>query len=66
MKKVSSSPFRQLELQLQLKELDEKWELAKEKYNKKNADVEDVNEILKLTAERIKVLSEIYMSVYEA
>jgi len=66
MKKVSSSPFRQLELQLQLKELDEKWELAKKKYNKKNADVEDVNEILKLTAERIKVLSEIYMNVYEA
>lgn len=66
MKKVSSSPFRQLELQLQLKELDEKWELAKKKYNKKNADVEDVDEILKLTAERIKVLSEIYMNVYEA
>lgn len=66
MKKVSSSPFRQLELQLQLKELDEKWELAKNKYNKKNADVEDVDEILKLTAERIKVLSEIYMNVYEA
>lgn len=66
MKKVSSSPFRQLELQLQLKELDEKWEKAKKKYNKKDADVESVDEILKLTAERIKVLSEIYMNVYEA
>lgn len=66
MKKISSSPFRQLELQLQLKELDEKWELAKKKYNKKDADVESVDEILKLTAERIKVLTEIYMSTYEA
>jgi hypothetical protein len=66
MKKVSSSPFRQLELQLQLEELDKKWEIAKKNYNKKNANVEDVDEILKLTAERIKVLSEIYTSTYEA
>lgn len=66
MKKISSTPFRQLELQLQLKELDEKWEKAKKIYNKKDADVESVDEILKLTAERIKVLSEIYMTVYEA
>lgn len=66
MKKISSTPFRQLELQLQLEELDEKWEKAKKIYNKKDADVESVDEILKLTAERIKVLSEIYMTVYEA
>lgn len=66
MKKVSSSPFRQLELQLQLKELDEKWEKAKKDYNKEDANVETVDEILKLTAERIKVLSEIYMIQYEA
>lgn len=66
MKNISSSPFRQLELQLQLQELDEKWETAKKNYNKKDADVESVDEILKLTAERIKVLSEIYMSTYEA
>lgn len=64
--KISSSPFRQLELQLQLEELDEKWEKAKKIYSKKDADVESVDEILKLTAERIKVLSEIYMTVYEA
>lgn len=66
MKNVSSSPFRQLELQLQLQELDEKWEKAKKIYNKKDADVEAVDEILRLTAERIKVLSEIYMTTYEA
>lgn len=66
MKKISSTPFRQLELQLQLQELDEKWEKAKKIYNKKDADVESVDQILKLTAERIKVLSEIYMTVYEA
>lgn len=66
MLKLSTSPFRQLELQLQLQELDEKWEKAKKIYNKKDADVETVDEILKLTAERIKVLSEIYMMVYEA
>lgn len=66
MKNISSTPFRQLELQLQLQELDDKWEKAKNKYNKKDADVEAVDEILKLTAERIKVLSEIYMTIYEA
>jgi hypothetical protein len=65
MKKISS-PFRQLELQLQLQDLDEKWETAKKIYNKKNADVQAVDEILKLTAERIKVLAEIYMNVFEA
>lgn len=64
--KLSTPPFRQLELQLQLQELDEKWEKAKKIYSKKDADVESVDEILKLTAERIKVLSEIYMIVYEA
>lgn len=66
MKKNSSTPFRQLELQLQLEQLDEKWEKAKKIYNKKDADVETVDEILRLTAERIKVLSEIYMTTYEA
>jgi len=65
MKKISS-PFRQLELQLQLQDLDEKWEIAKKTYNKKNADVQAVDEIIKLTAERIKVLAEIYMNVFEA
>lgn len=64
MKKISS-PFRQLELQLQLQDLDEKWEIAKKTYNKKNADVQAVDEIIKLTAERIKVLAEIYMNVFE-
>ena len=39
---------------------------SQKKYSKKNADVESVDEILKLTAERIKVLSEIYMNVNEA
>jgi hypothetical protein len=63
MKKNSFSPFRQLELQLLLQDLDEKWEIAKKKYSKKNADVESIDEILKLTVERIKVLSEIYMNV---
>lgn len=64
--KKNSPPFRQLELQLQLQDLDEKWEIAKKIYNKKNADVQAVDEILKLTAERIKVLAEIYMNVFEA
>jgi len=66
MKNVSSTPFRQLELQLQLEELDEKWEKAKKIYSKKDADVDAVEEILKLTFERIKVLSEIYTTTYEA
>lgn len=61
-----STPFRELELHLQLEKLEKEWEEAKESYNKDDADVETVDEILKLSIEKIKVLSEIYMLKYEA
>lgn len=67
MKKVSTSPFRQLELQLQLEKLDKEWEEAKKIYYKdKEANVEMVDEILKISVEKIKILSEIYLITYEA
>jgi hypothetical protein len=65
MKKVSPVPFRQLELQLKLEKLEEEWEEAKKLYNSKNADVETVDEILKITVEKIKVLSEISLLTQE-
>jgi hypothetical protein len=66
MKNNVTSPFRTLELQLQLEKLEEEWETAKELYNKDTANVETVDEILKITLEKIKVLAEINMKVYEA
>jgi hypothetical protein len=67
MKQVSTSPFRQLELQLKLDKLDKEWEEARKIYYKnKEANVEMVDEILKISVEKIKVLSEIYMTTYEA
>lgn len=66
MKKVSITPFRQLELQLQLEKLEKEWEEAKKIYYEDNKNVEMVDEILKLSVEKIKVLSEIYMTVYDA
>jgi hypothetical protein len=67
MKKVSTSPFRQLELQLQLEKVDKEWEEAKKIYYKdKEANVEMVDEILKISVEKIKILSEIYLTTYEA
>jgi len=67
MKKVSTSPFRQLELQLKLDKLDKEWEEARKIYYKnKEANVEMIDEILKISVEKIKDLSEIYMTTYEA
>lgn len=65
-KKITSSPFRELELQLQLKKVEQQWEEAKNIYNSEKANVETVDEILKLSVEKIKILSEIYMLKYEA
>jgi hypothetical protein len=66
MKKTSISPFRQLELQLQLEKLEKQWEEMKEIYYQDNSNTEIVDKILKLSVEKIKVLSEIYMLTYEA
>ena len=65
-KKSTSSPFRQLELQLQFKKLEDEWEELKLEYEKDKGNADTIDEILKLTAEKIKVLSEIYMEINEA
>jgi hypothetical protein len=59
------NPFRELELQLQLKKLEEEWEVAKKNYND-DGTAESADEILKITVEKVKVLSEIYMNIYKA
>ena len=50
-----------------LEKLEKEWEQARESYDQENATVESVDEILKLSVEKIKVLSEIYLlGKYEA
>jgi hypothetical protein len=61
-------PFKQLDLQLKLQELEdfeERFDLASKKY-KKDGTVDDADEILKLALEKIKILSEIIMYTDEA
>jgi hypothetical protein len=65
MKKVS--PFRLLELQLQFNTLEEKWDILKKEYENDTSNVETyTDKLIKLTAEKIKVLSEIYSYNSEA
>ena len=64
MKKIN--PFRQLELQLQLKKLEQQWEEARQIYNQEEVNTQSVDEILKITLEKIKVLAEMYMIDYQA
>lgn len=65
-KKVSITPFRELELQLKLEKIEKEWEEAKDLYNSKKANVETVDEILKITVEKIKILAELNLIIYEA
>ena len=61
-----TSPFRQLELQLQLKDIEEKWEAVKKEYENDKQSEETIDEILKITVEKIKILAEINMNTYKA
>jgi len=63
---MKPSPFRQLDLQLQLEELEQKWEEIRKEYDKDKANVETVDEILKIAVEKIKVLAEISMNTFKA
>jgi hypothetical protein len=69
MKKFKNPPpFKQLELQLKLQELEEfekKWDNASKKYDE-DASVDNADEILKLAVEKIKILSEIVLYTDEA
>lgn len=60
-------PFRMLELHLQFQKLEEKWEDIKKEYENDQSNAEEyTNKLIKLTAEKIKVLSEIYSMESEA
>jgi len=64
--KKKIQPFRMLELQLQFQKLEETWEDLKKEYENDQTNVEEyTDKLIKLTAEKIKVLSEIYSINYE-
>ena len=64
-KKKVFKPFEYLDLTLRLEDVEEKWNIAKEKY-KNNATADDVNEILKLSIDKIKILSELSLIKFES
>lgn len=59
-------PFRLLELQLQLEKIELEWENARARYNSNKSTVEDIDDVLKLTVQKIKILTEISLYIYEA
>lgn len=59
------TPFKLLELQLKLEEIEILWEEAKTSYTERGS-VKDADEVLRLTVEKIKVLSELSYLTYEA
>lgn len=63
MKKIN--PFRELEVHLQLEKIEEEWETAKNIYND-TSSAESANELLKISLEKIKLLSEMYVNTYKA
>lgn len=65
LKQKNTTPFRELELQLQLEEVEEKWEAIKSIYTNTNDKI-DAQEAIKLTVEKIKILTELYSINYEA
>lgn len=58
-------PFEYLELTLRLEKIEEMWIEAKQKY-KTNATADDMNEILKLSIDKIKILSELSTIKFDA
>lgn len=63
---LSPKPFRTLELQLKLDDLEKRWEEAKELYMTNNLEEIDTEEIVKLTVEKIRILAEYNLINYEA
>lgn len=51
-------PFKHLELQLKLEDIEAKWEEAKRSYDE-NSTAKDMDKVLKLTVEKIQILTEI-------
>jgi hypothetical protein len=63
--KNQNTPFKFLELQLKLEDIEKRWKEAKESYDK-NTSAKDVDEVLKLTVEKITILTEMSYYTYEA
>jgi hypothetical protein len=64
-KPSAMTPFRELELHLKLEDIEKKWEKAKNSYNE-DGTAKDVEEVLRLTVEKIKILTELSTVSYEA
>lgn len=60
------SAFRELDLQLKLEEVEEKWDRARDAYEAEDATSQNANEVLKLMLEKIKILKELNEINYEA
>ena len=55
------TPFKGLELQLQLEEVEERWEEIKDLYTNTPPDQKiDTSEAIKITVEKIRILTELY------
>jgi hypothetical protein len=54
----AAAPFKLLELQLKLEDLEKKWEIAKASYIEAG-DPTQTTEILKITLEKIRIVSQI-------
>lgn len=63
---LAPEPFRILDLQLQLEKLEIEWEEAKSRYSSDDGTVQDVDDVLRLTVEKIKILSELSSHTNEA
>lgn len=63
---LTPEPFRILDLQLQLEKLEIEWEEAKSRYSADDANAQDVDDVLRLTVEKIKILSELSLHINEA
>ena len=53
-----AAPFKMLELQLKLEDLEKNWELEKNKFIKAG-DPEKTNELVKISLEKIRILVQI-------
>lgn len=63
---LTPQPFRILDLQLQLEKLEIEWEEAKNRYSSNDGTAQDVDDVLRLTVEKIKILTELSMHTNEA
>lgn len=63
---LTVEPFRVLELQLQLEKLEIEWDEAKSRYSSNKSTAQDADDVLRLTVQKIKILTELSLHTYEA